>query len=257
MLALLLEFNSRNLLNLEHEDQNGQTPLCVAVNQGSHHTVKLLLDAGANVNHVDSQSRTPLKLLADKDLAMWVYYQEVVRYLVNASAKLLNVLNELVAMRDHSDPHLQKAKYIIRCRILYEDLKPITDPIEYDMENLSVLKQYLEDCRAEIIILKNSSLHYSISYYDLLIADRKFHKRVRDKVVYEEFDEKVIEKRFPFYAKDLCNQFKRVKNEHDLWENSTRKLTRFLGFPQDAYYLTVRNILDRLQENDLLSLARC
>jgi ankyrin repeat protein len=65
--------------NLEHQDNNGWTPLCIAAHDGyfgyddddgsfieQDHlkTVQLLVDLGANLEHQDSNGRTPLGLAA-------------------------------------------------------------------------------------------------------------------------------------------------------------------------------------------------
>ncbi|KAJ8679272.1 hypothetical protein QAD02_015059 [Eretmocerus hayati] len=194
LLSHLLEYNTGGLLDLEHLDKYGYSPLCVATQNGNISSVRLLLNSGADVNHATLEDRSPLELAA-------------------SSNKRFN-----------------------------------SDMIEL------LLRRYLEKCKAEIEKLKSAMLNDSISCYDLLIADKDFGRRVRDDRVYEAFDN--YKDSFPIFFRDLEKIFKTAKYTHEVWEKSVNKLSEYLGFDRDAYYLLIYNILKYLEFDSLRSVAK-
>ncbi|KAJ8688196.1 hypothetical protein QAD02_023991 [Eretmocerus hayati] len=292
MLSLLLEFNTRGALDLEHVRRSGCTPLLTAVLMVSPHCVELLLSAGANVDHVCSTG-TPLEFAVvgitqynDDDF----YKQECIRLLLQAGAKLRNILvqillrdlpenDDLHNIDDFQDPRVDNendaiarrrltvAKFVVKYRVLYESQNPdVTRSVEYeDMGGSVKLRSYYEACKAEIISMKRNLIHNSINYYDVLIADRDFHKRVRSKGFYITNDlfERNLVRCSRIYAVDALLRFENCVASHEFWEQVVCKFGQILfslkpsHLNPDAYYLIIYNILDRLHIDDLRSILKC
>jgi hypothetical protein len=72
---------------MEHHDNNGQTPLCMASQEGHFKTVQHLLDHSANIEHEDHEGRTPLEYALLRDGGG----PDIVHLLVQAAGQQGNV----------------------------------------------------------------------------------------------------------------------------------------------------------------------
>ncbi|KAJ8669890.1 hypothetical protein QAD02_001149 [Eretmocerus hayati] len=270
MLSLLLKYNN-GILDLEHENESGKSPLSFAAWCMSPKSVELLISVGADIEHADANDRTPLEVVAID--CLWKSYdfrsdrcEQCIRLLVKAGAKLRRVLN--MPLPDTCRPHVivpvdvklcfAIAKQIVKYRVLYESQKSsVEEPIENGyMGESKKLRSYLEACQVEISLLKSTPLNSSINYYEILIASKDFYKRVRDQQVYETFDEANLESRFPVYARELSKNFKSLKKMHEIWERAVTNLALLFRLNSVVYYSIIRNILDLFDKNDVLSTAR-
>ncbi|KAJ8688123.1 hypothetical protein QAD02_023918 [Eretmocerus hayati] len=291
MLSLLLEY-SNGIFDLEHRDREGQSPLCAAAWIEFPECVEILLRLGANIEHTDSEGRTPLELVSiDGRYNQLDRCEKCIQLLVEAGAKIRDILIKLLpddtvdhiasihedyfkmnypnnmasfAGLDQHDRHRQlkfcyeKAKFIVKYRVLYESQNlSIEEPmVDENMGKSMKLRSYYEACLAEIVLLQNSSITSSITHHDILTANKYFHKRVRDEKVYESFDEINIWNRFRLYAEDLYDRFKCLNKLHKTWEKSVTNLSLLLGLDSNTYYSIIHNILNHLDENDLVSMTR-
>ncbi|KAJ8672922.1 hypothetical protein QAD02_004183 [Eretmocerus hayati] len=267
MLSVLLRYDTKGLLDLGHVDSVGRSPLSAAAEDRSSVFVKLLVEQGADVNHVDSKGYSPLDYVSHLAKIKTGTVNRI-QILVEAGANPRKILNKLVkvcSFDENGQPkayptktechRLKQAYCVIKYRILYESKKAVAEPIEHVDVNLPVrLKQYIEICKAEIILLKNSPIHKSVTYYHML-ADEKCYQRVRDHRAYTSFIKKNLENRFPVYGRDLRERFDRARDLHEIWETAVKKLGTYLRLNYDAYYLIIMNILKRLQNDDLRSVA--
>ncbi|XP_054279760.1 ankyrin repeat domain-containing protein 50 isoform X1 [Macrosteles quadrilineatus] len=78
--TLLTEGETR--VDIEETDKHDQTPLNLAARLGHHQVVKVLLSAGANVDHPDADGWTPLRAAA------WGGHTQVVEILLEAGANV-------------------------------------------------------------------------------------------------------------------------------------------------------------------------
>ncbi|KAJ8669889.1 hypothetical protein QAD02_001148 [Eretmocerus hayati] len=294
MLSLLLEYN-HGILDLEHENEIGQSPLCRAAYYESPECIELLINQNVNIEHADEEGHTPLELLAMKESALSGPFdnydfdrrEQCIRLLVlEAGAKLGDILDELLPADVVDDilnilennPRaydrriqqaigndlrniefwLEIAKCIVKYRVLYESKNSLVEePMENGkMSESKKLRSYFEVCQAEISLLKSTSLTSFINYHDILAAaSRDFYKRVRDERVYETFDEANLESRFPVYAKELGKSFNNLKKIHQIWERAVTNLALLFGLNSVVYYSIIRKILGFLDKNDLFSTA--
>ncbi|KAJ8688189.1 hypothetical protein QAD02_023984 [Eretmocerus hayati] len=290
MLSLLFEYNAENLLNLEHMDQHGYTPLHTAVLTKSPDCVKFLLDSGSDVNHVARNGYNVLKLATlgfDTSDLREDATDKNIQLLVEAGAKLGNILEELMpdnsmdqildgideelmdfeidTLSQYARYHYKRAKSIIKYRVLYESrFSTVAEPIEQKIVNGSLkLQRFWKLCTTEIISLKESLYHNLISFHSVIIADDDFIKRVRDNVAYVKFEEQDLEAHFPIYADVFRCRIEDLKYWHEIWEKAVEKLNRCLSslisapdnFYPNVYYFIVVNILNHLYDDDLHSLA--
>ncbi|KAJ8688115.1 hypothetical protein QAD02_023910 [Eretmocerus hayati] len=275
ILPFLLESDKKGSLNLEHEDEYGRSPLFIAVELNAIDHVKLLLNSGANANHADRIGCTPLeKVLLLHNSSAIHNGHTCIRLLVEAEANLRNVLAELlpdssvdqISDTDGSGENardqmarraLEKAKCIVKYRILFESrFQSIAEPVAHGNMGKSIkLKSYYEACKAEINIMKNSSLTDFTTFYDVLTAGNDFYKRVRNDQLYYTFSGEETYDRFPLFGMDFCENFLLMKQKHEIWEGAVRKMSQCLDLDSSGYYSVIRNILGHLGDNDLHSIA--
>ncbi|KAJ8688126.1 hypothetical protein QAD02_023921 [Eretmocerus hayati] len=304
MLSLLLEYGSKGLLDIEYENEDLESPLFVAASKGYFQCIKALIEFGADVNHGNCYNSSPLNAAAMSGLENinsnssendWESdqesssetnsftvepdpkdYTQCIRLLVEAGAKIGNILSRLIpphmvdivdanaddSIRDYTyqrekvELHLDTAKCIVKYRALYENRTPsVAEPIENGNMSKSVKVQtFYKSCKSEIALLQDSPLHSTITYYDMLVADDDFHKRIRDDRVYEAFDREHVIDCFSIYSVDLLERFQEVDATHKIWEKSVSQMSQFLELDADSYYLVLQNILSRLSDNDLIAL---
>ncbi|KAJ8688119.1 hypothetical protein QAD02_023914 [Eretmocerus hayati] len=238
MLSLLLTHSKKMLLNVDHVNEFGYTPLCEAAVRALPDHIHLLLKAGANVNYtISSKNRTALELAVLTDEIQYCPVEN----------------NGLKDARYQ----FRKAKCIVKYRVQYESKNsPVAEPVKNSNMGGSVkLRKYYEACKAEIEKLRKSTICNSITYYDVLIADSSFYKRVRNDRVYEPVDKKKIESDFPIYATDVNDLHESLKYMHGIWEKAVKNLGKLLQLDQDAYYLILSNILTHVKHVDLESIA--
>ncbi|KAJ8674393.1 hypothetical protein QAD02_005655 [Eretmocerus hayati] len=264
MLSLLLKFDTKNRLRLDHVDQDGCSPLnhitrCMSFEHHKSPTkmMEALIEFGADVNTVDNMNHSPLEnlVLSSRSRCQWKEESEKqVQLLVTAGAKVRNVLHKLLREANvdkHSRYNYLRLRYIqciIKYKVLYEShQKTVVEPLIGNQIS-----------KTEIILLKNSPLHesshQSITCYDVLV-DKKIYERVRDDQVYAELDKNHLQDRFPLYGQYLIECFERIRIMHKVWEEAVKKLSKYLGYDNDAYYLIIRNILKRLRNAELRSVA--
>ncbi|KAJ8669892.1 hypothetical protein QAD02_001151 [Eretmocerus hayati] len=293
MLYFLLVYNN-GILDLEHENEMGQSPLCHAAWCRSLQCMQLLINVGVDIEHPDANGRTPLEVVSRQSISSTFHYrsencERCIRLLVlEAGAKLRDILDKLLPddRVDHildfhensnNNPQVcgrqihrvisddlrriescfEIAKFIVKFRVLYESKNAsVEEPIENGKMGKAIkLRSYFEACQAEISLLKSTPLTSSINYHEILIASQDFHKRVRDDRVYETFDKANLETRFPIYAKELRKSFNSLKKIHQIWERAVINVALLFGLNSVAYYSVIRNILDYLDKNDLISTA--
>ncbi|KAJ8674914.1 hypothetical protein QAD02_010700 [Eretmocerus hayati] len=266
MLKLLLQYNTRGLFNLDH----------LILKRSGSACVKLLIESGADLEYVDSKGRTPLELAAEKAISMrYSFSSENFQFLVEAGARIRNVLgmladNDVDYISDDLEDYngadyrrssrLWNAKCIVRYRILYESLNLVTEPMENGNMGQSVLvREFFEKCKAGIVLLKNTTLHGSISYYDVLVGWKDFYKRVRNDRVYETLTKSLSSsfERFPAYGTMVLNdRVRKIMAMHIIWEKAVEKLSLYMNIgSSETIYLIILNVLNYLSEDSLQSLA--
>ncbi|KAJ8669894.1 hypothetical protein QAD02_001153 [Eretmocerus hayati] len=290
-LYFLLIYNN-GILDLEHENEFGQSPLCRAAWNESPECIELLINQGVDIDHPDANGRTPLEVVSEKSISSNLYnfdlHEQCIQLLVQAGAKPRDILDKLlpddrvdhiVDMHGNSNNNPQVcdrwirrvisadlrrietcfeiAKFIVKFRVLYESKNAsVEEPIENGKMGKAIkLRSYFEACQAEISLLKSTLLTSSINYHKILTASQDFHKRVRDERVYETFDKANLETRFPLYAKELRKSFNSLKKIHQIWERAVINIALLFGLNSVAYYSVIRNILDYLDDDDLFSTA--
>ncbi|KAJ8688157.1 hypothetical protein QAD02_023952 [Eretmocerus hayati] len=244
MLSLLLEHYIKNSKCIDVTDYEENTPLRLAVIKGHVEHVRLLLEAGANVDYLDVEGDTPMEFAIFESSKL---YPECIRD--------DNRWTMFMSMLERMYMDLDRAKCVVRYRLLFESKCPVEEPLILDMIKSDKLREYFESCKAELPLLQNTPLHFSVTYYNLLM-DNNFHVQVRDESAYEKFEKVNVEELFPVHAKDLRICFDRVKERHRVWELAMVKLSRLLGLDRDAYHLIFCTILRYLRENDLRNLSK-
>ncbi|KAJ8688216.1 hypothetical protein QAD02_024011 [Eretmocerus hayati] len=230
MLNLLLRYSvSQASLDLEHKNKDGHSPLCEALRRKSLGCVRLLLQSGASVNEVDPEGRNPLEQVLARNQSD--LEPATIQLLVKAGSKVSKVLGELVPGAADGDAvvsggndlpdRIELAKRIVKLRVLYESLGPVTDPIKNDeyMSRCAELRSYCEACEAETVLLKDSSIFEHVTLYHVLAEKEKFFQHIKDVRLFEAFDEIIVKSKFPHYAEEICRRFKRLKDIHEIWED--------------------------------------
>ncbi|KAJ8688118.1 hypothetical protein QAD02_023913 [Eretmocerus hayati] len=188
MLSILLEFDNKVSLNLEHEDQYGLTPLCLAAKDGVIDCLRILVKSGANLEHADRRGCTPLETIVKnfnrsltcslrRQRLMNISRNEIpmdplrnarlaltnesdydqdelscIQFLIQAGAKLRNVLSELVP-----DNSVDELPEIVNAENRQHDRQSLL--LRYRLKAAKVIVKYRVLRESKDLSVEDSMLH--------------------------------------------------------------------------------------------------
>ncbi|XP_033217235.1 ankyrin-1-like [Belonocnema kinseyi] len=256
-------------VDLEARDEDGKTALHLAAD-GREHIVKLLLDAGANINSTSRNESRPLhfaaerghvkvvELLLDYDadinvknrnnetpLDLVVYWQKT---------EVATVLLENGAMYSlASVPSYNReiSELMMMHSIKLQEISMCNSEVKFAKQN----DDFRKNCREELQRMILNQIGVNVSLYDILTRGNcMVEMYMRNENLIQFFDFCDYETLFPIYANMLRIRVNRAKRKNRLKELSTIALEMMLEIK--IPYLAIEKLYTYVNTTDLRNLIR-
>lgn len=231
LFQLLLDYGS----NANATDKFGNTALHLAAHKGDFIAAKVFLDYEININLLNKNGETPLKIMEKfiiDDLILYAYKFD----------------NEI-------SPPIRMAKLFVTLIAFYQSIDKFVNN-----ENLLMIKNenivpFYEKCKIELSAMKMKKISQQISYYDILTEkESKLFIYLREEEIVQNLELKNLKKIFPCYATMIVNHVRLVKEKRELIVACDEYLEKLLKFKLPI--LITREIFQYLSISDMRNMYR-
>ena len=214
----------------------------------------MLVEHGANVNHVDEDGKTRVSplYLALKDFLL---PSEFVRTLLKYGAKF-NFDHTMIRETLEAPGGLEYSHLLLRHTALFEAQNRHDGPANFDLNLLNEeLRKYYARCRDELELMKSIKIEETnVSFFKILV-NPDIGPYTRNESIRNVFDASNVSKRFPIYGDLLCERFSKEVRFQKLVEEATNSPCRILNCDRNSSHILLSNIISHLDESDLNNLA--
>lgn len=219
----------------------------VAANAGNVTAVLQLLNKGAGINVKDLNGRTPVYKAA------YERKSQTVRVLLRHGADVNDDSVLKIAVE-------RKAQFVTKAileHLAMIDIKGgrVNECNVKLIEGREYLKQYYEDCKKELQLMKKTKFYNSISFFHVLANDKKtVSGYMRNAELVQSFIRSDYIKDFFIYKHTLQDKFDAAMERKNFLADAARLLSNVLLI-NDQHHPIVQSVAQYLQTGDLLALS--
>lgn len=211
--------------------------------------MRLLLDYGADPNHVTESFPTPILYSA-----LVISHSKIVNLLLNNGATVdydHDNVRITISEQKKTNTTYQLMGYTALCNVLNKK----NGIINFDENKLNgvSLKLYLR-CKKELESIKKMYIHGSVSLFKVL-SEKDIGPYARNQDVIKAFETKCTCKRFPIYGLQLRKRFFKEMKKQQLRKNAMQNFSRILKWNENSLRLVFDNIFRFLNEKDYRTLV--
>ncbi|KAJ8673689.1 hypothetical protein QAD02_004951 [Eretmocerus hayati] len=236
--------------DLEQTDEHQNTLLNLAVQNCLEDQIAMLLDLGANINHMVFDEDEDTTILS-----------EAFEFECKSCLELLfcygSLPDSLLKLNDLNRSYKREFENLITMHVsLIEKLGRSVDPDIFNrIKRYTREMKFYAKCRKELELMRAMKIQDSVTVYDVLSAEN-FDKNAENLSLIVELKGKDLSQKFPIYHRWIQRRVIQLESRHKLTSNAMNGLQRIVGLELDAFNHIYQKIFRQLTRLDWYVLGK-